>query len=92
MKKLGFYFSPLKLFEYMSMGKPVIVSDAGNLIKLVKNGVNGYRIKVNDSEDLVGKILKLYKNKKELQKIGKNNRRECIKKYSWAKIARDILK
>ncbi|MBN1923700.1 MAG: glycosyltransferase family 4 protein [Nanoarchaeota archaeon] len=92
MKLLGFYFSPLKLFEYMSMAKPVIVSDAGNLRKLIKNGVNGYRIKVNDSDELVEKILRLYKNKKLVKKMGENNRRECLKKFSWNKIAKEILK
>lgn len=92
MKKLGFYFSPLKLFEYMSMGKPVIVSDAGNLKELVKDGVNGYKIKVNDSKSLRKKILKLYKNKKVRKKMGEANRKECVDMYSWIEIAGRILK
>lgn len=92
MKKLGFYFSPLKLFEYMSMGKPVIVSNVGNLKKLIKTEVNGYKIKPNNSGELRDKILKLYKNKKLFKKISNNNRKECIKKYSWSKIAKEILK
>jgi len=92
MKKLGFYFSPLKLFEYMSMAKPVIVSDAGNLKKIVKNEVNGYRIGENNGAELASKILKLYRNKKLRTRIGKNNREECEKKYSWTKIAKKVLK
>jgi glycosyltransferase involved in cell wall biosynthesis len=87
MKKLGFYFSPLKLFEYMSMAKPVIVSDVGNLKKLVKD----YRIPPNNPELLKKTILKLYKNKKLREKIGKNNRKLCEKKYEWTNIAKRIL-
>jgi len=92
MKKLGFYFSPLKLFEYMSMGKPAIVSDTGNLKKIIKNNVNGYRIGKNNSAELASKILKLYRNKKLRTRIGKNNHEECVKKYSWIKIAKKVLK
>ncbi|VVB75965.1 D-inositol-3-phosphate glycosyltransferase [Candidatus Tiddalikarchaeum anstoanum] len=92
MKRLGFYFSPLKLFEYMSMAKPVIVTDAGNLQKLVKNGINGFRVKTNDDEDLVKCVLKLYKSKRLTKKIGETNRDICLEKYDWVSIAERILK
>ncbi len=90
MKELGFYFSPLKVFEYMAMGKPVIVSDVGNLKKIVKNGVNGYRIK-NNLHKLKNKIIYLYKHKEILKRIGNKNKDICRKRYSWREIAKYIL-
>ncbi|MFA5303294.1 MAG: glycosyltransferase family 4 protein [Candidatus Nanoarchaeia archaeon] len=91
MKKLGFYFSPLKLFEYMSMAKPIIVSDVENLNILVKNRINGFRINPNDSKSLAEKIIFLKNNKKLSESMGKNNRNECIKKYNWIIIAKKIV-
>ncbi len=33
----NFYFSPLKVFEYMASGKPIIASDIGQISELFKN-------------------------------------------------------
>jgi glycosyltransferase involved in cell wall biosynthesis len=74
------------------MGKPVIVSDSGNLKTIVKENINGYRIASNSPEELSEKILKLYNNKKLRMKISKENSDECRKKYSWRKIAEKVLK
>jgi glycosyltransferase involved in cell wall biosynthesis len=91
MKKMGFYFSPIKLFEYMSMAKPVIVSNEDNLTKIIKNNENGIVIK-NSPKEIKKAIIKIYKNRKLMVKIGKNNREKCINNYDWKIIARDIIK
>ncbi len=35
------YASPLKLFEYMALGKPVLAPDASNIMEVLKDGENG---------------------------------------------------
>ncbi|MDD5418123.1 MAG: glycosyltransferase, partial [Candidatus Nanoarchaeia archaeon] len=37
-RKLGYYFSPIKIFEYLSMAKPVILSKAANTEKIFNDG------------------------------------------------------
>lgn len=36
-----FYFSPLKLFEYMACGRPVVASSIGQITEVIEHGRNG---------------------------------------------------
>src|SRR3990172_13029172 len=44
--------SPNVIYEAMTYGRPVIVSDIGGAAELVKDGKNGWRFKPGDSEAL----------------------------------------
>src|SRR5207302_554460 len=44
-----FYFSPLKVYEYMAAGLPVVVSNIGQLGKLINHGVNGLLVPAGDA-------------------------------------------
>ncbi len=43
------YASPMKLFEYMAMGKAVIMPDQQNLREVVRDGENGMLVPVSDN-------------------------------------------
>src|SRR5260370_22136858 len=47
-----FYFSPLKVFEYMAGGLPVVASRIGQLGKLIEPGVNGLLVPPGDASAL----------------------------------------
>ena len=50
-----FYFSPLKVFEYMAAGLPVVASRIGQLATLIEDGVNGLLCTPDDVLDFVGR-------------------------------------
>jgi glycosyltransferase involved in cell wall biosynthesis len=60
------------LIEYMAMGKPVIATEGGGTVELVKEGWNGLLIKQKDVEELVDKLKVLLKNKDRRQEMGQN--------------------
>lgn len=63
------------LIEAMSCGVPCIIFDsAKGALELVTNDYNGYVIKNRNLEQYVDTIVKLFKNKKQLQKLGKNSK------------------
>ena len=52
------YFSPLKATEYLALGKPTVVADAGDLADLVRQGAAiGYR--PGSAEDLASALVRV---------------------------------
>jgi glycosyltransferase involved in cell wall biosynthesis len=54
-----FYFSPLKVFEYMAAGRAVVVSRIGQLTDLIDHEVHGLLCEPDDSFDLASAIIRL---------------------------------
>jgi glycosyltransferase involved in cell wall biosynthesis len=65
----------LSINEAMSMGKPVITTDAvGAAEDLVRNGINGYIVKNGEIEELYRALRKLVENPRLLKTMGENSR------------------
>ncbi|OGU58104.1 MAG: hypothetical protein A2V66_11435 [Ignavibacteria bacterium RBG_13_36_8] len=70
-KSMKFYMSPLKLLDYMALGKPVITTGIGSIKSLIRNGINGM-LTDNNIDNIVEKILLLKNNPKIAKSLGKN--------------------
>lgn len=78
-----FFGSPTKLFEYMSLEKPTIVSNLEQLAQVVKSSC-GIVVSSSDAQQFVGAIVDLVgMNTDEKQKMGTCARAEIINYYSW---------
>lgn len=74
---------PHKLFQYMFMNKPVIVSNCRPLKRIVDEAKCGLVFKTDNSEDLAIKIKTLFYNKKLSKIFGENGKKIVIRKYNW---------
>lgn len=79
------YSYPIKIFEYMALGKVVIGSDFPGMRSILKHWVNGILINPNDVSELTEAILEIYQNKELRIKI-EDNALESANKYDWKKI------
>jgi len=86
-----FYFSPLKLFEYMSMGKSIIASDIGQISEIIDNEKNGLLTKPGNVNELYLNILKLGENPFLRNELGKQARQTVKDKYTWQINASKII-
>lgn len=80
---LGFYWSPLKIFEYMATGLPVVAPAVDRIPALVEDGREGvlYDPRVNDA--LADTLLKL--SDPALRKtLGAAARARALRDYSWS--------
>jgi glycosyltransferase involved in cell wall biosynthesis len=77
----------LAINEAMASGRAVLASDrCGGAVDLIQSGVNGYVVKGDDIDDLLGKINLLSASKTVLKKMGEASGR-MIAGFSYEKIA-----
>ncbi|MCK4244275.1 MAG: glycosyltransferase family 4 protein [Candidatus Omnitrophica bacterium] len=84
-------YSPLKLYEYLACGRPVIASRAEGVTAVIEEGGCGYLFNPESASDLAGKIIQAYQERQYLTQLGANGRRLVEKKYSWKKTAERIM-
>jgi glycosyltransferase involved in cell wall biosynthesis len=63
---------PIKVMEYLSLGKPVVASNITGIKKLIKDGENGLLFRAGDAEALAGKILALHKDEALRSALSRN--------------------
>ena len=80
--KLGFFWSPLKIFEYMAMGLPVVTLDVDPLREIV--GEQGGRlVSEGNPEKLAAAIQVLLTNSDLASAMGRAARERVVREYSW---------
>ncbi len=72
---------PINLIEAMALGNPIVTSDVRGNNDLVEDGVNGYLVKLNDSDTMAERINYLIENPDVIEKFGKASL-ELVQKYS----------
>ncbi len=80
-----------KLFQYMSLGKPLIVSNATAQKKLVEEYNTGLVHKEKDVEDFENKVLELYNNPLLREKLGKNGKGFVQNEFTWDKTSKELI-
>ncbi len=81
---------PVNLIEALAIGKPIVATDVRGNGDLVENGVNGYKIELNNSDEMAKRLLEIYKNPQLAQEMGKNAV-EMSKKYSIQKVNESLV-
>jgi glycosyltransferase involved in cell wall biosynthesis len=81
--ELGSYLSPIKMYEYMAMGKPILATSYGETKRLVIDGENGYLFKENDKETLREAIKKLYLDDVLRKSMGDKSKNIAFDNHSW---------
>ena len=81
--------SPLKLFEYMASGRPIVASDLPSIREILSEET-AYFFKPNDPKSLSSAISEALKNIERSDKIAQRARQEFMG-YTWEKRARNII-
>jgi glycosyltransferase involved in cell wall biosynthesis len=87
LREAGFYWSPLKIFEYMALGLPSIVPDFRPLNEIIRPEQDGCLFREADATDLSRVILSLLAPGADAaakrQQMGQAARERVVDKYSW---------
>jgi glycosyltransferase involved in cell wall biosynthesis len=74
--------SPMKLFEYMASGRPIVATDVPSVLEILKHEYNALISPMGDDEHLSQNIILLLHNAPLSQRLVNNNKHD-LSKYSW---------
>lgn len=86
-----FYFSPLKIFEYMAAGLPTVVSRVGQLPTLIHDDVTGLLYTAGSTTELARALLVLLEDPELRLRLGRAARRHVAKNSTWEAVVSRIL-
>lgn len=86
----NFYFSPLKLFEYMAAGRPTIAASIGQISDVVRDGETGLLYAPGNLAELSQRIAQLIDNPDLARTIGITARDEARTSLGWDRNARIV--
>ncbi len=85
-----FYFSPLKLYEYMAGSRAVVASRIGQVAEVIADGLTGLLYEPGNQEALIGCIRRLRADESLRRELGQNARMACSKN-TWRHNAERVV-
>src|SRR6266545_4049455 len=87
----GFYFSPLKVYEYMAAGRAVVASGVGQVAAVIRHDVNGLLCPPGDSVALAAALERLQREPELGARLGRAARVCALQRHSWEGVAERVL-
>lgn len=86
-----FYFSPLKVVEYMAAAVPPIASAIGQIPTLVRHGTTGLLVPPGDAHEFAQACLLLERDPALRWRLGQEARREAMAERTWDAVVQRIF-
>jgi glycosyltransferase involved in cell wall biosynthesis len=87
----GFYFSPLKVFEYMAAGRPVVAAGVGQLAECLRHGERALLYPPGDVAALASALRALAESPRERVRLGSAARQWVATHRTWDGNARRVV-
>jgi len=81
---------PHKIFQYMLMGKPIIVTDVGPLALVAKFADSGIVVPSGGYDEMAEAVIKLYENPELAKAFGNNGRKTVMAGLNWETDAENL--
>ena len=88
--RYGFYLSPLKLYDYMASGKPVIASRLGQISTVIEDGKDGLLVS-DDPHEIYDKILFCRDSGDTARRLGEAAQQKVAQFYNWRRAAESTI-
>lgn len=87
----GFYFSPLKIFEYLAAGVPTVASRLGQIEEVITDGIHGLLVPPGDPAALAEALERLRRDHTLRRGLAQEGRRRILEHHGWDGTVRTIL-
>jgi glycosyltransferase involved in cell wall biosynthesis len=86
-----FYFSPIKLFEYMASGTCVVASRMGQIAEVIHDGIDGLLCLPGDADDLAVQIDRARRSPALRAELAARARTKVLDRYTWRHTAKALV-
>lgn len=80
-----------KIFQYMSLGKPLLVSDATAQKSIIEKARSGMIHIEKDSEDFSEKVIELFSDEKLRKQLGEQGKKFIENEFSWEQTSKNLV-
>jgi glycosyltransferase involved in cell wall biosynthesis len=87
----AFYFSPLKVYEYLAAGLPVVASRVGALAEILDHGRLGVLVEPGDVHQLADALAALRADPVRRSRLRELGRRSAVEQHDWSRIVQTAL-
>lgn len=84
--------SPLKIFEYMACGKPIVSNAVGGLDLLFNSWKPGELVYSSNPSEWAGRIGRLLDDPRRMRQYGENGRKAVMREFNWESVCGKIEK
>jgi glycosyltransferase involved in cell wall biosynthesis len=81
----------LTMLEALASSRPMIVTAAGGMPEIIKDGINGFIIPVKDFESLASRIIQILSSKELKERLGCTGRQMVEQNYTKEIVAENTL-
>ena len=86
-----FYFSPLKVYEYLAAGLPVVATRVGDLPTVLGGGRHGVLVPPGDPATLAAAISDLRADRARRASLGRQARAAAVERHDWTAVVTRVL-
>jgi glycosyltransferase involved in cell wall biosynthesis len=90
--KGSFHGSPMKLFEYMASGRPIVAAALGQIGEILEHGRTGLLYEPGDEEGLAGMMERMLADPAAAATMARAARVKALRDHSWDAVASRVLK
>ncbi|WP_298814928.1 glycosyltransferase family 4 protein [Chloroflexus sp.] len=83
LRAAGFFWSPLKIYEYMAAGLPVVTTAIPPLTTIIREGEEGALFREGDVVDLANAIARVLTDPVTAFAMGQRARARVVAEFSW---------
>ena len=83
--------SPMKLFDYMACGRPIVTSPIFGVKEILESNHAGLTVDIKNPEKFARTLIELLHNPEKGKAIGKNARKTVSSEYTWEQTSRKII-
>jgi glycosyltransferase involved in cell wall biosynthesis len=85
------YGSPMKIFEYWGMGKPVVAPSVPPVLEVLRDNDTGLLIDPGNAQQLADRIVQLVRDPSLRDRLGAAGRAYVLEHHTWRNNAEQIL-